>query len=164
MLFAVVTLTGVVVHMTHASGPPGGEAAAIKIPPRIPRLEVDLRSSRRRQPQRSSRPSRQRCSHQGQSGGELPFPDGTIIAGLAWSYVPSEENNKVFRRSQSFVPGPPRTFSSWLRTPENTPRRVVGGSHNSKTATLPTRLRSKLASPATSLSKLRDFVFTHYAP
>ena len=37
--------------------------------------------------------------------GKLPFPDGTIIARIAWSYVPSEENNKVFGRSQSFVPG-----------------------------------------------------------
>src|SRR5580700_7320657 len=37
--------------------------------------------------------------------GKLPFPDGTIIASLAWSYVPSEENNKVFGRAQSFVPG-----------------------------------------------------------
>src|SRR5262245_25160920 len=38
--------------------------------------------------------------------GKLPFPDGTVIARLAWSYVPSEENNKVFGRAQSFVPGP----------------------------------------------------------
>ena len=38
--------------------------------------------------------------------GTLPFPDGTIIARLAWSYVPSEENNKVFGRPQSFVAGP----------------------------------------------------------
>jgi hypothetical protein len=38
----------------------------------------------------------------------LPFPDGTIIARLAWSYVPSEENNKVFGRLQSFVAGPPK--------------------------------------------------------
>ena len=37
--------------------------------------------------------------------GKLPFPDGTIIARLAWNYVPSEENNKVFGRSQSFVAG-----------------------------------------------------------
>ena len=35
--------------------------------------------------------------------GVLPFPDGTIIARIAWSYVPSEENNKVFGRAQSFV-------------------------------------------------------------
>jgi Cytochrome P460 len=31
--------------------------------------------------------------------GKLPFPDGTIIARLAWSYVPSEENKKVSRLS-----------------------------------------------------------------
>ena len=39
---------------------------------------------------------------------KLPFPDGTIIARLAWSYVPSEENNKAFGRPQSFVAGPPK--------------------------------------------------------
>src|SRR5262245_3948727 len=39
--------------------------------------------------------------------GKLPFPDGAIIAALHWRYVPSEENNKVFGRSQSFVPGAP---------------------------------------------------------
>jgi Cytochrome P460 len=37
--------------------------------------------------------------------GQLPFPDGAIIARLAWKYVPSEENNKVFGRQQSFVAG-----------------------------------------------------------
>ena len=35
----------------------------------------------------------------------MPFPDGAIIARLAWSYVPSEENNKVFGCAQSFVAG-----------------------------------------------------------
>ena len=39
--------------------------------------------------------------------GKLPFPDGAIIARLAWEYLPSEENNKVFGRSQSFVAGHP---------------------------------------------------------
>ncbi len=39
--------------------------------------------------------------------GKLPFPDGTIIAALHYRNVPSEENNKVFGRVQSFVPGPP---------------------------------------------------------
>ena len=37
--------------------------------------------------------------------GKLPFPDGTIIARLAWSLDPSEENNKAFGREQSFVAG-----------------------------------------------------------
>src|SRR6266700_835930 len=39
--------------------------------------------------------------------GKLPFPEGTIIARIAWSYLPSEENNKTFGRPQSFVAGPP---------------------------------------------------------
>jgi hypothetical protein len=37
--------------------------------------------------------------------GKLPFPDGAIIARLAWTYLPSEENNKVFGHEQSFVAG-----------------------------------------------------------
>jgi hypothetical protein len=37
--------------------------------------------------------------------GNSLFPDGTVIARLAWNYVPSPENNKVFGRDQSFVPG-----------------------------------------------------------
>jgi hypothetical protein len=39
--------------------------------------------------------------------GKTPFPDGTIIARIAWAYVSSEENNKVFGRDQSFVAGAP---------------------------------------------------------
>ena len=40
--------------------------------------------------------------------GKLPFPDGTIIARLAWSYVPLEESSKAFGRLQLFVPRPPK--------------------------------------------------------
>jgi len=37
---------------------------------------------------------------------KLPFPEGTIIARIAWAHVPSEENDEVFGRARSFVPGP----------------------------------------------------------
>lgn len=37
--------------------------------------------------------------------GKLPFPEGAIIGRIAWRHVSSEENNKVFGRAQSFVPG-----------------------------------------------------------
>ncbi|WP_367872806.1 cytochrome P460 family protein [Luteolibacter sp. Populi] len=40
--------------------------------------------------------------------GTLPFPDGAVIARIAWSLVPSEENNKAFGQAQSFVPGAPK--------------------------------------------------------
>ena len=49
--------------------------------------------------------------------GKLPFPEGTIIARIAWNHVPSEENNKVFGREQSFVAGsePPPALTSTPR-------------------------------------------------
>lgn len=34
-----------------------------------------------------------------------PFPEGSIVGRVAWKMVPSEENNKVFGKEQSFVPG-----------------------------------------------------------
>src|SRR5580698_5523015 len=40
--------------------------------------------------------------------GTLPFPDGTIIARLAWSYVPSEEDDRAFGQRQPFVAGAPK--------------------------------------------------------
>jgi hypothetical protein len=40
--------------------------------------------------------------------GKSQFPDGTIIARLAWSHDVSDENNKVFGRVQSYVAGPPK--------------------------------------------------------
>ena len=36
----------------------------------------------------------------------LPFPDGTIIARLAYKQTTSEENNKALGHLQSFVAGP----------------------------------------------------------
>lgn len=36
-----------------------------------------------------------------------PFPDGAILARLAWRYVPSERNNAIFGQPQSFVAGDP---------------------------------------------------------
>src|SRR5437763_1233613 len=40
--------------------------------------------------------------------GQPPFPDGTVIARIAWSYDASQENNKTFGTKQSFVAGHPK--------------------------------------------------------
>jgi hypothetical protein len=40
--------------------------------------------------------------------GRTPYPDGTIIARLAWSYHPLEESSAAFGRPQSFVAGRPK--------------------------------------------------------
>src|SRR6202045_2743028 len=109
LLVAVVALTGVVVYMAHASGHPDGEADpvfGITIPPGYRDWKLisvaheegnlnDLRALLGND-----------VAIKAYREGKLPFPDGTIIARLAWSYIPSEENNKVFGRPQSFVAGP----------------------------------------------------------
>lgn len=40
--------------------------------------------------------------------GKLPFPEGAIIARIAWSCDASEENNMTFGKRQSFVAGKPK--------------------------------------------------------
>lgn len=40
--------------------------------------------------------------------GTLPYPDGAIIARLAWSYDPLPESSAAFGSPQSFVAGPPK--------------------------------------------------------
>src|SRR6478672_1800267 len=40
--------------------------------------------------------------------GTLPFPDGSIVARIAWSYDPLEESSKAFGSPQSFVAGAPK--------------------------------------------------------
>src|SRR5580693_7772775 len=47
--------------------------------------------------------------------GKLPFPDGTIIAALHYGHVPSAENNKIFGKAQSFVPGPPTNIQFMVK-------------------------------------------------
>ncbi len=57
--------------------------------------------------------------------GTLPFPDGTIIAALHYRNVPSEENNKVFGQTQSFVPGAPTNIQFIVK--DSTKYAATGG-------------------------------------
>src|SRR5215471_11211027 len=47
--------------------------------------------------------------------GTLPFPEGAIIAALHYRHVSSEENNKVFGRSQSFIAGAPTNIQFMVK-------------------------------------------------
>src|SRR6202049_4190111 len=110
LLGAVVALTVVAVYKAHPSGHSDGEAAPIfgvKIPPgyRDWRLISVAHEEGKLNDLRAILGND--VAIKAYREGKLPFPDGTIIARLAWSYVPSEENNKVFGRTQSFVAGPP---------------------------------------------------------
>ena len=95
---------------------------------------------------------------------KLPFPDGTIIARLAWKYVPSEENNKVFGNEQSFVAGSPTNVQFMVK---DSKRYSATGGWGFAQFTNGKPLNE--AEPKTCFSchepaKARDFIFTHFAP
>ena len=99
--------------------------------------------------------------------GTLPFPDGAIIARLAWSYVPSEENNKVFGREQSFVAGPATNVQFMVK--DSKKYAATGGwgfaqFKNGKPDPAADEKVLKTCFPCHEPVKARDYVFTRYAP
>ena len=170
LLFAVVAVAGVVVHMAHASGHAEGEAApifGIKIPPgyrdwrliSVAHEEGDLNDIRAILGNDTAiRAYREE---------KLPFPDGTIIARIAWSYVPSEENNKVFGRPQSFVPGPAPDWYLQLMVKDSKKYAATGGwgfAQFNKEGKPTDEAKLKTCFPCHEPVKARDFVFTRYTP
>src|SRR2546421_13037815 len=110
LLVAVVTLAGVVAATPPPSRHADEEAAAIsggKLPPgyRDWRLISVAREEGSLDDIRAVLGND--VAIKAYREGTRPFPEGTIIGRIAWSYVPSEANNKVFGRAQSFVAGPP---------------------------------------------------------
>jgi hypothetical protein len=95
--------------------------------------------------------------------GKLPFPDGTIIAALHYSNVPSEENNKVFGQAQSFVPGPATNIQFMVK--DSTKYAATGGwGFATFVDGKPADAASmKSCFPCHEKAKASDLVFTHYA-
>ena len=97
--------------------------------------------------------------------GKLPFPDGTIIARLAWSYVPSEENNKAFGRAQSFVAGPPKNGVQFMVKDSSKYASTGGWGYAQFDDGKPAdEAVLKTCFPCHQAIKARDFVSTRYAP
>ena len=96
--------------------------------------------------------------------GKLPFPDGAIIARLAWNYVASEENNEVFGRSQSFVAGTATNVQFMVK--DSAKYAATGGwgfaQFNDGNPVGEVGLSGCYACHVPV--KARDFVFTRYAP
>jgi hypothetical protein len=168
VLVAVAALAGAVAYMAPASGLSDGEATPIfgvKIPPgyRDWRLISVAHEEGNLNDLRAILGND--VAIKAYREGTLPFPDGTIIARLAWSYVPSEENNKAFGRPQSFVAGPPkngvqfmvkdsRKYAStggWGFAQFNDDKPADEAVHNT-------------CFPCHATVKARDFVFNRYAP
>jgi hypothetical protein len=96
--------------------------------------------------------------------GTRPFPDGAIIARLAWSYTASEENNKVFGRTQSFVAGPPVNVQFMVKDSRKYAVTSGWGFAQFKDGKPADESAHKTCFPCHESGKAQDFVFTHYAP
>ena len=170
LLIVVVTVAGVVASMAPASGQADGEAAPIfvtKIPPgyrdwkliSVAHEEGDLNDIRAI--------LGNDMAIKAYREGKFPFPEGTIIARIAWSYVASEENNKVFGRPQSFVPGPAPDWYLQFMVKDSKKYAATGGwgfAQFNKDGKPADEAVLKNCFSCHAAIKARDLVFTHYAP
>ena len=168
VLVAVGALAGVVAHVAPASGQADGEAAPIfgvKLPPgyRDWRLISVAREEGKLDDLRAILGND--VAIEAAREGKLPYPDGTIIARLAWSHDPSEESSEAFGRPQSFVAGPPKNGVQFM-VKDSRKYASTGGWGFAQFDD------GKPASEAVhdtcfachETVKARDFVFTRYAP
>jgi cytochrome P460 len=99
--------------------------------------------------------------------GKLPFPEGAIVGRIAWSFVPSEENNKTFGREQSFVAGSPTDTYLQFMVKDSKRYAATGGwgySSFDKDGKPTDEESMKKCFPCHQAIKDRDFIFTRYAP
>jgi hypothetical protein len=167
ILGAVAALGGVLVYISQASGEAGAEAApifGIKIPSGYRDWRVisvaheagnnnDLRAVLGND-----------VAIKAYREEKLPFPDGTIIARLAWNYVPSDENNKVFGRAQSFVAGPPINVQFMVKDSKRYAATGGWGFAQFKDGVPAKNAVLVPCFPCHVPIKSRDYVFTHYSP
>jgi Cytochrome P460 len=99
--------------------------------------------------------------------GKLPFPEGAIIARIAWNHVPSEENNKTFGRAQSFVAGSEPPWYLQFMVKDSNKYAATGGwgyAQFDKDGNPGPESDLKKCFPCHQAIKDRDFVFTRYTP
>jgi hypothetical protein len=97
--------------------------------------------------------------------GRMPFPDGTVIARLAWSYESSDENNKSFGREQSFVAGHPKNGVQFMVRDAAKYASTGGWLYAQFDDGKPLRDAKQIQNCFTchQAVKSRDYVFTRYA-
>lgn len=167
LLVAVATVAGVVASTAPTSGLADEEAAqifGIKIPPgyRDWRLISVAHEAGNLNDLRAILGND--VAMKAYREGKLPFPDGAIIARLAWEYVSSEENNKAFGRFQSFVAGSPTNVQFMVKNSKKYGATGGWGFAQFKDGKPDGKADLKTCFPCHEPAKARDFVFTRYAP
>jgi hypothetical protein len=100
--------------------------------------------------------------------GTIPFPDGSIIAAIHWTRVPSEDNNKVlngpFPGSQSFVIGSIVNVQFMVKDSKKYAATGGWGFADFKDGKPGDKALHETCFPCHMPAKDRDYVFTRYAP
>jgi hypothetical protein len=97
--------------------------------------------------------------------GKLPYPDGSIIARVAWNYVPLAESTKAFGRAQSFVAGAPKNGVQFMVKDSNKYAATGGwGFAQFDDGKPASESVHNACAPCHEIVKARDFVFNRYAP
>jgi hypothetical protein len=168
MLAAVGALAGVAAYMAPASGQSDGEAAPIS-GVKIPAGYRDWRLISVGHEEGKLNDLRAILGNdvaiKASQEGKLPYPDGTIIARLAWSYDPLAESSKAFGRPQSFVAGPPKNGVQFM-VKDSSKYASTGGwgfaqFDDGKPAS---EAVQNTCFPCHAIVKARDLVFNRYAP
>jgi hypothetical protein len=167
LLVAVAAVAGVVAFTAPASGHADGEAAPI-FGVKIPTGYRDWRLISVAHEEGNLNDLRAILGNdvaiRAYREGKLPFPDGAIIARLAWSYVPSEENNKVFGRAQSFVAGAPINVQLMVKDSRKYTATGGWGFAQFKDGKPADEAVHNTCFPCHQSLKTGDLVFTHYSP
>ncbi len=172
VMVAVTALAGVVTYMAPASGQADGEAAPIygvTIPAgyrdwkliavdhlvigKVDQLRAQLGNE---------------IAIKAFKEGKVPFPDGSIIAAIHWTRVPSENNNKVlagpFPGALSFVVGSPLNVQFMVKDSKRYAATGGWGFADFKDGKPASEAVHKTCYSCHEPAKDRDFVFAHYAP
>jgi hypothetical protein len=98
--------------------------------------------------------------------GTRPFPDGAIIARLAYVYESSPENDKVFPAPQSFVAGKPTNVQISVKDSKRFPNTGGWGyaQFENGVANPSEPLIQTCFACHVKLDPAKDFVFSHYSP
>ena len=173
VLLTVLALAGVVAYIAPASGQVDGEAAPIyrvKIPPgyrdweliavnqllvagKVDQLRAQLGND---------------IAIKAIRQGTLPFPDGSIIAAIHWTRVPSEDNDKVlaglFPGVQSFVVGSPKNIQFMVKNSKKYAATGGWGFADFSDGKPASEEVHKACFACHTPAKDRDYVFARYAP
>ena len=96
--------------------------------------------------------------------GALPFPEGTIIAALHYVHAASEENNKIFGQSQSFVAGAPTNIQFMVKDSKKYAATGGWGFGHFVDGKPGNEAAMSGCFPCHNRNKSHDLVFTRYAP